>query len=481
MTALERKLKLALRKMGVSLSDTLVVGVSGGADSTALLHALARWRELFSSLPRVIAAHLNHQLRGAEADADEEFVRQLAQRLNLPCVTERMDVAAAAKGKNLEATARRLRYEFLQRVAYNKFASTICTAHTLDDQAETVLLRLLRGAGTKGLQGIHPMLALPDKRRVLRPLLQVTRAEVEAHCAHYQLAYRTDSTNVSPALARNRVRHEVLPLLRSFNPQIAQVLARTAALAAEDEAALAALETQALQEALCADDSLDLKVLRKLPATLQRRVMQAWIHRHEALPLAAGHLAALAALANVYQSGRTIELPHDWRVRREFDRLRLWRKPVPPRLPMERTRLPVNEPVVFHAYELTLHPPMTRQAAEEILQANPPAFSCLLAPRLAGQTLWLRTRQWGDAYQIGSHSGPTKLKNQMHHLKMPLSQRDTLPLLVTEQDEILWGPGLAVARTYELNPAHEMCILVIAREQCNLPGITSVMPGVTQG
>lgn len=480
MTALERKLKAALRQMQAESAGMLIVAVSGGADSTALLHALVRWSQLHSPFAQVLAAHLNHQLRGAESDADEEFVKQFAQRLDLPCVTERLDVAAAAQGKNLEATARRLRYEFLQRVAHAQFASAICTAHTLDDQAETVLLRLLRGAGTTGLQGIHPTLELKDGRRILRPLLQVTRAEVEAHCAHYQLAYRTDSTNASLTLARNRLRHEVLPLLRSFNPQVATVLARTAALAVEDEAALAALVANSLEEALGTDDSLDLTVLRKLPATLQRRVLQAWVHRHETLPLTAGHLAALEALANIYQSGRTIELPRNWRVRREFDRLRLWCKPEHSPIRVERELLPINEPTAWQNYEFTLHPLMAREDAENLLRTQPSALFCQLNTKLAGQSLWLRMRQSADAYQIAGHSGPTKLKNLMRNHKIPLSQRDTLPLVVTELDEIVWIPGLPVARGYAIQPFDEKCVLVIAHKRCNLPKTALVIPVETQ-
>src|SRR5215467_6358918 len=197
MTKLEKKLRAALRRFEVGAQDSITAAVSGGADSVALLDALARF-QLSEGLPgSIIVAHLNHQLRGEESDEDEAFVRDLADRLNLPVFTERIAVADRAKDEkqNLEAVARRLRYEFLLRVAEARGANFVFTAHTLDDQAETILMRLIRGSGAEGLRGIHQIVALSDRVNLIRPALGIMRAEVIEHCEHYELPFRNDSSN----------------------------------------------------------------------------------------------------------------------------------------------------------------------------------------------------------------------------------------------------------------------------------------------
>lgn len=203
-----------------------VVAVSGGADSVALLRALGDSHD-------IVIAHLNHCLRGKESDADADFVTQLCP--NLPHRIEALDVANLAKidGDNLENTARRARYEFLTRVARETQASWIATGHTVDDQAETILHRLIRGSGLRGLRGIAAKRVLTPGIDLVRPMLTVSREAVIAYLQEIGQTWREDTTNRDPAFTRNRIRHEVLPLLRTFNPAIAETLARTAAQADE--------------------------------------------------------------------------------------------------------------------------------------------------------------------------------------------------------------------------------------------------------
>ena len=204
-----------------------VVAVSGGADSVAMLRALA------AECPPggLVVAHLNHQLRGPAGDSDAAFVAGLLP--NLPHRVESIDVRALAGGDNLEATARRVRYDFLARVARSTGAGWVATGHTLDDQAETVLHRLVRGSGLRGLRGIAAARELVAGVRLVRPLLTVSRGEVIAYLRAIGQEWREDETNRDPAFTRNRIRHELLPLLRTFNPAIADVLGRLAAQADE--------------------------------------------------------------------------------------------------------------------------------------------------------------------------------------------------------------------------------------------------------
>lgn len=217
-----------------------VVAVSGGADSVALLRALHA-----ADFGPLTVAHVNHLLRRAESDADEAFVCELSAQLGLACATSRVDVAQEATGENLEATARRVRYAWLADVAAESGANWIATGHTADDQAETVLHRLIRGTGIQGLRGIAAIQRKPNAAAgplLLRPLLGITRAEVLDYLAALGQPFREDSSNADPRFTRNRIRAELLPLLRTFNPQIGAVLGRLAEQAAE---AFDVLQTEA--------------------------------------------------------------------------------------------------------------------------------------------------------------------------------------------------------------------------------------------
>ncbi len=217
----------------------LVVAVSGGPDSVALARALLAVRS--DPAAPLVLAHLNHQLRGEDSDADEAFVVDLHTRLaakntNLHLVTHRLDVARLAReqGDNLEAVARRERYRWLAGVARARALHHVATGHTAGDQAETVLHRLLRGTGVEGLRGIAPRRRLGPDLEVIRPLLRVTREDVLAYLSAIGQPARHDRSNDDPAFTRNRIRHDLLPLLaRDYNPRIIDVLARLAELAEE--------------------------------------------------------------------------------------------------------------------------------------------------------------------------------------------------------------------------------------------------------
>ena len=225
----------------------LAVGLSGGADSVALLRTLA---ERSAELGLVLhAAHLHHGLRGAEADADLAFSRDLAANLGLPFHEAHVDTAAEAKAnpahadpaqtgkaaETIEEAARRLRYRWFRQLMAEGEIDAVATAHTLDDQAETVLAKFLRGAWTEGLSGIHPRVDSPEGP-ILRPLLATTRAEVEAYLLQLGQTWREDSSNRHLTFTRNRIRHELLPLLETWNPRLREHLAQMAELARDEEA-----------------------------------------------------------------------------------------------------------------------------------------------------------------------------------------------------------------------------------------------------
>ncbi|MBB5062726.1 tRNA lysidine(34) synthetase TilS [Granulicella mallensis] len=362
--------------------DRVCVAISGGADSTALLLALKEANAAKESLGVVVsAAHVHHGLRGAEADADEAFVRELCERLAVPLTVFHVDTAArqAAEREGVEEAARELRYEALRGLLAEGQVDAIATAHTLDDQAETVMMKLLRGAWTEGLGGISPELAVDlqgERRtnsrnggispelaegsgsraqgsgggRVVRPLLGVRRAEVEAFLQARGQVWRTDSSNRDLELTRNRVRHELMPVLRSFNPCVDELLANMAGIARDEEAhwetELRRLLPQvllpgkpvrgggravstAIGEAAC---SLEIERLKAMGAGLRRRVVRA-AARSMGFRLNFEETAKLLALAGFGgyigiqgKIGSRLELRAGLRGERSARELRLWRQ-----------------------------------------------------------------------------------------------------------------------------------------------------------
>ena len=238
----------ALNREHIHPGDRICAAVSGGADSVAMLLLL----HAANALPRnalgvgLTAVHVHHGLRGDEADADLAFVEAMCLRLEIPIhihhasVPERVAQARqAGQSETIEEAARNLRYDFFSSLIAQGHADSVLTAHTLDDQAETVLMKLLRGAWTEGLSGIHPVVIVPNAARtgkILRPLLSIHRAELEDFLRSHDQPWRTDSSNADEAFTRNRIRHHLLPILREYNPSIDQTLANLAELARDDEA-----------------------------------------------------------------------------------------------------------------------------------------------------------------------------------------------------------------------------------------------------
>lgn len=241
----------------------VTVAISGGADSVSLLHAMLSLRENYGIT--VYAAHLNHMLRGSESDADAQFVLELCRRWNVTLFTEQIDVGAKAneRGQGIELAARNVRYDFLRRVAKGKIA----TAHTADDNAETVLLNITRGAGLNGVCGIPPV-----RDNIIRPLIFCTRAQVEAYCAEHELDFRTDSSNANLQYARNRIRKNVLPQLRTINSGCVRNISRMSEILRDDADYLDTVAKQKYAE-MASSRGLPVAQLLKLHRALLSRVL----------------------------------------------------------------------------------------------------------------------------------------------------------------------------------------------------------------
>lgn len=298
----------------------VVVAVSGGADSTALLLALDEIVKAKRLATKITIAHLDHGLRDADGEHDAAWVNELARTLDHDVALERIDVRQLAIGgrDNLEQAARHARYQFLLEVASRCDALKVLTAHTMDDQAETVLLRLMRGSGVEGLGGIKAVRLLDTDNQVslVRPLLRWSRrSDTENYCRQRNVAFRTDAMNNDVSFNRVRVRKHLLPLMESFNPRIVETLSRTSAMLQTDASALRFHAQELLREAELEDSkgimALRVDVLADAHMSVRRRALREWIKemRGDARRLELVHLLAVEKLVFGEQGGRIAELP----------------------------------------------------------------------------------------------------------------------------------------------------------------------------
>ncbi|MFN8378820.1 MAG: tRNA lysidine(34) synthetase TilS [Anaerolineae bacterium] len=297
--------------------STVVVGVSGGADSLALLHALATLRRRMGV--HIVAATLDHGLRGEAGAGDALHVVRLAMEWQVPVETEKVDVRreAARTKRGIEETARDLRYRYLARVAAEHGTNRVAVAHHASDQAETVLLHLFRGAGLDGLAGMRPLTGLPEFQIVLlRPLLAVTRGEIEAYCRSQGIEYREDASNTDTEPTRNWLRHTVLPLVETRFPGAPRALSDLAESVALDEEWLAALSDSFMARASVAEHAIRLprSVYREAPASLQRRFIR-WAVNVLSPESELSHERTVAAVTLFVggRNGQRVELPGELR------------------------------------------------------------------------------------------------------------------------------------------------------------------------
>ena len=292
--------------------QTVVCAVSGGADSVCMLHVLLSLQDTLGV--RVEAAHFNHHLRGAESDRDEAFVRQLCTSLGVPLHMGGGDVRARAAQthESMEEAARKLRYAF-----FDTLPGLIATAHTQDDNLETVLLNLTRGTGLAGLTGIPP-----KRGRLIRPMLAITRAQIEAYLTDNGCAYVTDSTNLLPDARRNRLRQRVIPLLREENPAVAETVFRTCSLLRRDDAFLDAQARAALQAARL-PDGVSRSTLSSFPEAVRTRAIRLLLGTIHAPKLTQQHIDAVDRLLFASCPSACVSLPGGFAARLEYDRLYL--------------------------------------------------------------------------------------------------------------------------------------------------------------
>lgn len=419
---------------------TVIVAVSGGADSVALLDILASLAELQLKL---IVAHLNHSLRGAESDGDEAFVRELAARYGLPCEVGRVDVQelSSLNKLSLEEAGRVARYAFLHEVAARHRAHAIALAHHADDQAETVLMRLLRGAGASGLTGIAPKTG----NGLVRPLLGITRGEIEAYLQARGLAFRTDSSNADTSFLRNRVRHELLPYLATFNPAIRDRLVATAEALAADEVLLEAITDAAFVRhgKICAGVvALCLPGLAQEPAGVRLRLYRRAILlvKGDLVRLDSRHLHAIDRLVFSSRPSGSLDLPDEVLVARDYARICFSSSP-------ERAAVRLPEAVLVGP-GVHVIPGCGRIMVKEAFFPDPageiqPSVAYFDAEAVPFPWL-VRAFSAGDRIIPLGMSGHKKVKDIFIDAKVSRERRSRIPLLFSG-DRLIWVCGLRVS------------------------------------
>lgn len=436
--------------------DHVLVAVSGGADSVALLLCL---HKLAPEFPLSLTiAHLNHRIRGQEGDADEDFVRRLSAGLQLPFCSEAIEVKKQAiEGKhNLEELARQKRYEFLRRTARGIGAQKIAVGHNLNDQAETVLFRFIRGSGIEGLSAIHPVV----DGLVIRPLLDCSRKEIVEYLKQKGASYRDDSTNKNIQLTRNRIRMELVPYLeKSFNPRLMETLARGAFQSRETWAFIEAEAKQALGRLCRRDDngiSIALHGFEALPPALQKQVLRQALK--ECLGSLRGvtsrHVDGILSLCGAGHSGSQIRISRQNVAVRQFDTLLLTKHPVE-RKPSFTYKLEIPGECRVAEAGVIFRSKICNTPDLKMIQGKS-ATQAFLDPHALPRFLAIRSKEPGDRYGGPSHR---KVKKMLIDRKIPLLERSDLPMVAAGKD-VIWIPGFRPARTYAVRPESQNCILV---------------------
>jgi len=450
----ERVREFAHREGLLSQDDRVVVAVSGGPDSVALLDMLDRLRGELGLVLFVV--HLDHCLRGKEAREDAEFVEDVARSRGLPFVLGVEDVAEFARreGCSVEEGAREVRYRFLERVARNLRADKVALGHTRDDQAETVLMRLIRGGGRRGLGGMAPR-----RGKFVRPLLQISRREILDYLREGGLPFKEDSTNRDLSFLRNRVRHILLPLLeKRFNPGISEVLSKEAEVWRAEDEYLETLAERAFEDILRDRGEkrivLDIGGLLRYHIAIRRRVARlAYREVTGDLP----DFEATERLLRAAEEGGWVDLPGGVRAQRAGGVLALRRGEVPPfRYPLAVSgRTMVREAGLILEAELVGRPP------PEVLKGD--GCTAYIDWRAVKGNLWVRSRLPGDRIRPFGMCGTRKVKDVLIDGKVPRLLRDKVPLVVDEEG-VLWVVGVCLSERARVGEETERVLRITARK-----------------
>ncbi|WP_338148625.1 tRNA lysidine(34) synthetase TilS [Brevibacillus humidisoli] len=432
--------------------DRIVVGVSGGVDSTALLHVLWSLNREYAYGWTLHAVHLNHGFRGEEARQDADYVKQVCDQLQITChlFAENVSLYMKEHGIGAQEAGRERRYDLYRQVARQVGAAKVAVGHHADDQVETILFRMLRGTGLHGLSGMPARRWLiPGEVEIVRPLLVAYRDDLEAYCQQVGLSPRLDQSNLSRKYKRNKLRLDVLPHLAEINPRYREHLLQLASLAEADDAFLNRLSDDQLEQVITARETsqivIDGKKFRSCDLALQRRMIPLILSYLSTLTdWSSQHVEAVLRVICGDHPSAVVHLPDDLVVKRVYQYIHFVR---------ERRTEPTE---VNYCYELAVPGRIWIEECRAYLAAEwrteapdwerLTAFDAVFdADLVAGSRLLVRNRRRGDRIALLGVSGTKKLKNLLIDYKVPRAWRDRLPLVVAD-DRIIWVPGVRRSR-----------------------------------
>lgn len=413
------KVKTAIKRYAMlDGADEVTVALSGGADSMALLNAMLSIGGCYGI--KVKAAHLNHMIRGAEAERDEEFVREYCAKKNVELICERADVPSYARENRLgtELAARRLRYDFFKRIS----AGTVATAHTASDNLETVVFNLTRGTAINGLCGI------PPKRDIfIRPLILCTRQDVEDYCNENKIPYITDSTNLSDDYARNKIRHNVIPVLKEINPSVERAVSRTCAYLNEDRAYIDKNAEDIYKRCMTDKGELSVKSISEFPDAVSKRVISEFLHDvANCTDIGSEHISAVL---KVCKTGGKISLPDRITVCAENGKLFVCTGENKNKF--SDLKVCITE---------TVNDLFTNGEKINNLLLN----NSLDCDKIVGR-LVIRTREAGDSIRIANRGVTKTLKKLYNECGIPVAERQTLPVIADDNGAV-WIYGIGVSQ-----------------------------------
>jgi len=444
----QRVLRFIRENALVSSGQKLLVAVSGGPDSVCLLHILSELRKELGIELHI--AHLNHQLRGAESEADAEYVAALARRLGIPSTIASRDVRSyrSQHHLSLEEAAREVRYTFLAGVAEDVGAERVAVGHTADDHIETIIMHLIRGSGTRGMRGLLPVSRWKSEDNsltIIRPLLELSREETIACCRRHHLKPRTDTSNLSLEPLRNRVRQHLLPELQKYNPQIAEALLRLARTATDD---LDFIETEARRlwgEVARTDGGsvvIDKKIFLALPSALKRHLLRASIESllGNLKDIEASHIEDILDALDK-PAGKVIGLPYGLSFNIEYDRYLM--SPDSASIcpfPALESEFELKIPGKTSASGWEIEAAIISPSAAKVKSAETNEFAACFDFDRTGSKLSVRRRLPGDRFQPLGMKQPKKLNQFMIDARIPQAWRRRIPI-VCSAGQILWVVG----------------------------------------
>jgi len=461
---LEEKVLQTIKKFDMlSFNDRILIGISGGPDSVTLLNVLLSFKKRYNL--SFFIAHLDHMLRGKESDEDVNFVKNLAQELGLPCEVKSYNLTKIARKEHLtlEEAARKYRYKFYLETAKKFNTNKIALGHNADDQVETVLMRFLRGSGLEGLMGIPPV-----RGKIIRPLIECSRAEIEEYCKENKIGYRVDSSNKEVVYFRNKIRLELLPLLsKGYNKNIKDTMLHLRSIISEVSAYLNQ-ETELLFKEVARRESpetviIDLEKFTSLPLALKRRIIRKSIEvvKRNLYSVSFRHNNEILKLTEYQLGEKEIYLPDNLRAKKIYNKIMIYEK----RISKDQT----EEIPTPWEYDILIPGETEIESlgikVEIIILDSADIKSSLYFARKKSKgefmefidynkvklPLKLRNRRSGDKFFPLKMKGLKKVKDFFIDNKIPKSHRDLIPILVDNEDQIIWIMGMRLDDRVKIN------------------------------